>query len=88
VLGHAKRLAAKLIVDAKDRSSPEGVNPRQTLKINMGSARTNPNGKGYPAEKKGRYTLDRWKCYLDSCASYHIFLRSSTCATLAKIIPP
>ena len=32
VLGRAKRLAAKLIVDAKDRSSPEGVNPRQTLK--------------------------------------------------------
>ena len=32
VLGRAKRLAAKLIVNAKDRSSPEGVNPRQTLK--------------------------------------------------------
>ena len=23
--------------------------------------------------KGGRYTLDWWKCYLDSCASYHTF---------------
>ena len=73
VLGRAKRLAAKLIVNAKDRSSPEGVNPRQALNINMGSTRTKPKGKGYPAEKKSRYTLDRWKCYLDSYASYHTF---------------
>lgn len=30
--------------------------------------------RGYPRAKKNRYTLDMWKCYLDSCASYHTFL--------------
>ena len=73
VLGRAKRLAAKLIITAREGSSPEGVNPRQALKINMGSARMKPKGKGYPAVRKSRYTLDRWKCYLNSCASYHTF---------------
>jgi hypothetical protein len=24
-------------------------------------------------EKRSRHTLDWWKCYLDSCASYHTF---------------
>ena len=72
VLGRAKKLAAKLIANAKE-SAPVRVNPRQALNNNMGSARTKPTGKGYSAATKSRYTLDRWKCYLDSCASYHTF---------------
>ena len=29
--------------------------------------------KSYPQVKNGRYMLDWWKCYLDSCASYNTF---------------
>ena len=72
MLGRAKKLAAKLIINAKE-SAPARVNPRQAQNTNMGSARTKSTGKGYSAATKSRYTLDRWKCYLDSCVSYHAF---------------
>ena len=32
--------------------------------------------------KDNRYTLDRWKLYLDSCATYHSFLAKELCTNI------
>ena len=53
VLGRAKKLAAKLIINAKE-SAPARVNPRQAQNTNRGSARTKLTGKGYSAVTKSR----------------------------------
>jgi len=39
----------------------------------MGTVGVNGKRVQYPKIKNGRYALDWWKCYLDSCASYHTF---------------
>ena len=44
-----------------------------TRKECVGTVGVNGKRVQYPKIKSGRYTLDWWKCYLDSCASYHTF---------------
>ena len=46
----------------------------RSAKPSIKTAKVKKQGsKGYPQAKNTRYTLDWWKCYLDSCASYHTF---------------
>lgn len=49
----------------------EGV--KKCAKERVGTVSVNKESKGYPKIKYGRYTLDWWKCYLESCASYYTF---------------
>ena len=58
----------------------EGIKERAEER--MGTVSVNKESKHYPKVKRGRYTLDWWKCYLDSCASYHtFFVREFLCHT-------
>ena len=46
---------------------------KECVKERSGTVSVNRKHVRYPKVKNGRYTLDWWKCYLDSCASYHTF---------------
>ena len=53
---------------------PEEESTKRPIKINIGG--TNAQSKRWKMMTKmrsRRNTLDWWKCYLDSCASYHTF---------------
>ena len=57
--------------------TPEGENTKRPIKLNIGGTKAQPEQwKMIVKIQSRRHTLDWWKCYLDSCASYHtIFVR-------------
>lgn len=40
--------------------------------------------KSYPKTKKSQYTLDWWKCHLDSCTSYHTYFVKEFLGNIGK----
>ena len=53
---------------------PEGESLKRSIKTNIGGNKAQPKRRKMIAKVRNRrHTLDWWKCYLDSCASYHTF---------------
>ena len=54
--------------------TPEGESTKRPIKINIGGIKAQPKRWKMMAKMRSRrHALDWWKCYLDSCASYHTF---------------
>ena len=54
--------------------TPEGESTEQPIKIDIGgTSAQSKQGKTMAKLRSRRSTLDWWKCYPDSCASYHTF---------------
>ena len=69
----SKELAKKPEVHDVLRKECEGTGIKECAEERSGTVSVNGKRVQYPKIKNGRYTLDWWKCYLDSCASYHTF---------------
>ena len=66
--------------------TPEGKSTKRPIKINIGGNKAQPKRwKMMTKMRSRRHTLDWWKCYLDSCASYHTFLSASFSRTPKKM---
>ena len=58
---------------------PEEESTERPIKINIGGTKAQSKRWKMMAKMRSRRnTLDWWKCYLDSCASYHTFLSVSS----------
>ena len=71
-----KSVKIKECLKEPSRTNNQGAKPRAgeaKAKKRSRKTRFTKDPEGYPQVRNGRYTLDWWKCYLDSCASYHTF---------------
>ena len=69
------------------RTSIQGTTPNERnakTKKTVLKPRFVKGRKGYPKAKDGRYTLDWYKCHLDSCASYHTFFTKAFLRKISK----
>ena len=64
-----KEVAKKPEVHDVLRKECEGTGIKECAEECSGTVSVNGKRVQYPKIKNGRYTLDWWKCYLDSCAS-------------------
>ena len=66
------------------QAEPQG--PSKLLKIGIALADKNSGCGGKKSGRGHRTTLEWWKAYLDSCASYHTFLSRRSSRTSKKAV--